>query len=87
MHRSWGNSIDAAEALENMGADVMRLMFCEQVPSQNLRFGYGPAGEIRSRLLKLYTLDKQAGLKAFKRYSEILSTSSDVNSRRVSPHA
>jgi len=51
MHRSWGNSIDAAEALENIGADVIRFMFCEQVPSQNLKFGYGPAAEIRRRLL------------------------------------
>jgi isoleucyl-tRNA synthetase len=54
MHRSWGNAIDAAEALDNMGADVMRWMFCEQVPSQNLRFGYGPAAEIRRRLLTLW---------------------------------
>ena len=54
MHRSWGNAIDAAEALENMGADVIRFMFCEQVPSQNLKFGYGPAGEIKRRLLTLW---------------------------------
>jgi len=51
MHRSWGNAIDAAEALQNIGADVIRFMFCEQVPSQNLKFGYGPAAEIRRRLL------------------------------------
>ena len=54
MHRSWGNSIDAAEALENIGADVIRFMFCEQVPSQNLKFGYAPAGEIKRRLLTLW---------------------------------
>jgi isoleucyl-tRNA synthetase len=54
MHRSWGNAIDAAEALDNMGADVMRLLFCAQVPSQNLRFGYGPAREIKRRLLTLW---------------------------------
>jgi isoleucyl-tRNA synthetase len=51
MHRSWGNAIDAAEALQNIGADVMRFMYCEHVPSQNLKFGYGPAAEIRRRLL------------------------------------
>jgi isoleucyl-tRNA synthetase len=51
MHRSWGNSIDAAEALQNIGADVIRFMFCEHIPSQNLKFGYGPATEIRRRLL------------------------------------
>ncbi|HLB18084.1 MAG TPA: isoleucine--tRNA ligase [Gaiellaceae bacterium] len=54
MHRSWGNSIDAAEALQHIGADVIRFMFCEQVPSQNLKFGYGPAGEIKRRLLTLW---------------------------------
>jgi isoleucyl-tRNA synthetase len=51
MHRSWGNAIDAAAALGNIGADVIRFMFCEHVPSQNLKFGYGPAAEIRRRLL------------------------------------
>jgi isoleucyl-tRNA synthetase len=54
MHRSWGNSIDAAEALGNIGADVIRFMFCEHVPSQNLKFGYGAAGEIKRRLLTLW---------------------------------
>ena len=54
MHRSWGNAIDADEALANMGADVMRWMFCGHVPSQNLRFGYGPATEIKRRLLTLW---------------------------------
>jgi isoleucyl-tRNA synthetase len=54
MHRSWGNSIDADQALRNIGADVMRFMFCEHVPSQNLKFGYGPAAEIRRRLLTLW---------------------------------
>jgi isoleucyl-tRNA synthetase len=54
MHRSWGNAIDAAEALENIGADVIRFMFCEQVPSQNLKFGYGPAAEIKRRLLTFW---------------------------------
>jgi isoleucyl-tRNA synthetase len=54
MHRSWGNAIDADEALANMGADVMRWMFCGQIPSQNLRFGYGPANEIKRKLLTLW---------------------------------
>jgi isoleucyl-tRNA synthetase len=54
MHRSWGNAIDADEALATMGADVMRWMFSAQVPSQNLRFGYGPAKEIKRRLLTLW---------------------------------
>ncbi len=58
MHRSWGNAIDAAEALENIGADVIRFMFCEHVPSQNMKFGYAPAAEIRRRLLTYWNCVK-----------------------------
>ena len=50
MHRSWGNAIAADEALDRMGADVMRWLYSEQVPSQNMRFGYGPAHEAKRRL-------------------------------------
>ena len=51
MHKSWGNAIEANEAFEKMGADVVRWMFTEHVPSQNINFGYGPATEIKRRLL------------------------------------
>jgi isoleucyl-tRNA synthetase len=54
MHRSWGNSIDADEAFDRMGADVMRWLFCEIPPAQNLKFGYGPAREVDRRLLTLW---------------------------------
>jgi isoleucyl-tRNA synthetase len=54
MHKSTGNAIEANEAIERMGADVMRWMYSEQVPSQNLNFGYGPAHEIKRRLLTLW---------------------------------
>jgi isoleucyl-tRNA synthetase len=54
MHRSWGNAIYADDAFDRMGADVMRWQFCETAPAQNLRFGYGPAGEIKRRLLTLW---------------------------------
>jgi isoleucyl-tRNA synthetase len=54
MHKSTGNMIEANEAIEQMGADVMRWMYCEQVPSQNINFGYGPAHEIKRRLLTLW---------------------------------
>jgi isoleucyl-tRNA synthetase len=54
MHKSTGNAIEANEGIERMGADVMRWMFCEQIPSQNLNFGYGPAHEIKRRLLTLW---------------------------------
>jgi isoleucyl-tRNA synthetase len=51
MHGSWGNMIDAEDAFARMGADVMRWQFCAQPPNQNLLFGFGPAHEIRRRLL------------------------------------
>jgi isoleucyl-tRNA synthetase len=54
MHGSKGNTIEANEALERMGADVMRWMYCEQAPTQGVRFGYTPAGEIKRRLLTLW---------------------------------
>jgi isoleucyl-tRNA synthetase len=54
MHRSWGNAIAVDEALARMGADVMRWQYTSQPPSQNLLFGYGPANEIRRRLLTLW---------------------------------
>jgi isoleucyl-tRNA synthetase len=54
MHKSWGNAIEANEALDRMGADVIRWLYCEQVPSQNLNFGYAPAADVKRRLLTLW---------------------------------
>ena len=51
MHGSWGNMIDAEDAFERMGADVMRWQYCAQPPDRNLLFGFGPAHEIRRKLL------------------------------------
>ena len=56
MHGSWGNLIKAEEAFERMGADVMRWQFCAQPPDRNLLFGYGPAHEIKRKLLTLLAL-------------------------------
>src|SRR5215213_8681571 len=54
MHGSWGNAIEAEDALGRMGADVMRWQFCAQPPDRNLLFGYGPAHEIKRKLLTLW---------------------------------
>jgi isoleucyl-tRNA synthetase len=51
MHGSHGNMIQADEAFERMGADVMRWQYCMQPPTQNLLFGYGPGQEIQRKLL------------------------------------
>ncbi|MGH8946805.1 MAG: class I tRNA ligase family protein, partial [Acidimicrobiia bacterium] len=54
MHGSWGNLISAEDALSQMGADVMRWMFCAHPPDRNLRFGYSGAHEVRRKLLTLW---------------------------------
>jgi isoleucyl-tRNA synthetase len=54
MHGSWGNMIDAEDAFARMGADVMRWQYCAQPPNQNLLFGFGPAEEIKRKLLTIW---------------------------------
>ncbi len=54
MHGSWGNMIEAEEAFERMGADVMRWQYSAQPPNQNLLFGFGPGREIQRKLLTLW---------------------------------
>src|SRR6476619_7556024 len=54
MHGSWGNEVNALEAFERMGADVMRWQYSAQPPNQNLLFGYGPGHEIKRKLLTLW---------------------------------
>jgi isoleucyl-tRNA synthetase len=58
MHGSWGNLISAEEAFEQMGADVMRWMYCAHPPDRNLLFGYAGAHEVRRRLLTLWNSAK-----------------------------
>jgi isoleucyl-tRNA synthetase len=54
MHRSLGNVIWFDEAAERMGADVMRWLYASQPIQANLLFGYGPAEEVRRKLLTLW---------------------------------
>jgi isoleucyl-tRNA synthetase len=54
MHGSHGNMIEAGEAFERMGADVMRWQYCAQPPDRDLLFGFGPAEEIKRKLLRLW---------------------------------
>ena len=54
MHKSTGNAIWFDDAIEKMGADVMRWIYCAQNPSFNLRFGYTLADETRRKLLTLW---------------------------------
>jgi isoleucyl-tRNA synthetase len=54
MHGSWGNTIEANDAFERMGADVMRWQFAAQPPDRNLLFGFGPADEVKRKLLTFW---------------------------------
>jgi len=56
MHKSKGNAIWFDEAVEKIGADVMRFMYSRQNPAYDLKFGYGLAEEIKRKLLTLYNV-------------------------------
>jgi isoleucyl-tRNA synthetase len=70
MHGSWGNLIAAEEAFARMGADVMRWQYCAQPPDRDLHFGYGPAHEIKRKLLTFWNsvgfLVRYANIEGFK---------------------
>ncbi len=53
MHKSKGNAIWFNEAVEKIGADVMRWMYVKQNPVSNLRFGYNVARETKRKILTL----------------------------------
>lgn len=54
MHKSKGNVIWFDEAVEKIGADVMRWMYIKQNPVYNLKFGYKASEEIKRKLLTLW---------------------------------
>jgi isoleucyl-tRNA synthetase len=56
MHKSWGNAIWFDEAVEKMGADIMRWIYMSHRPHQNLNFGYKGAGEAKQTLMTLFNL-------------------------------
>ena len=56
MHKSTGNAIWFDEAVEKMGADVMRWLYCAFNPNNNLRFGYHVADEIRKKIITLWNV-------------------------------
>ncbi len=56
MHKSKGNAIWFDDAVEKMGADNMRLLYCLQDPSQDLRFGYHVVKEPTNNLNIFYNI-------------------------------
>ena len=56
MHKSKGNAIWFDDAVEKMGADIMRFMYCSQNPKIDLRFGYNAAKEVNKQLMVIWNL-------------------------------
>ncbi len=54
MHKSWGNAIWFDDAVEEMGADIMRYIYTSRNPNINLNFGYSIGEEIKRRLLTFW---------------------------------
>src|SRR5256714_10610941 len=54
MKKSSANSTGLDEDHNSMAADVMRWLYCEQNPSQELRFGYLLADDVKRRLLTFW---------------------------------
>ncbi|HET9495326.1 MAG TPA: isoleucine--tRNA ligase, partial [Chloroflexia bacterium] len=54
MHKSWGNAIWFDDAVEKMGADVMRWMYSAANITQNMNFGFSIGEEVKRNLLTLW---------------------------------
>jgi isoleucyl-tRNA synthetase len=50
MHKSAGNAIWFDDAVEQMGADVMRWLYCRQTPTTNLNFGYSAGHHVERKV-------------------------------------
>ena len=51
MHKSWGNAIEFNEAADKMGVDVMRWLFCNHKPENDLLFGYHGGHAVRREFI------------------------------------
>lgn len=54
MHKSSGNAIWFDDAAEKMGVDVMRWLFIQSNPFNNINFGYRNADEVRRNIVTLW---------------------------------
>ena len=70
MHKSKGNTIWFDEGVEKIGADTMRLIYCLQDPSQELRFGFNIAKEPRNNINILYNMSRLVEASSLKKISK-----------------
>ncbi|MEK6888989.1 MAG: isoleucine--tRNA ligase [Nanoarchaeota archaeon] len=57
MHKSKGNAIWFDEAVEKVGADPMRLIYCLQDPAQELKFGFNVLREPKNNINILHNMN------------------------------
>lgn len=58
MHKSKGNAIWFDDAVAKVGADSLRLVYCLQDPTQELKFGFNALKEPQNSINILYNLSK-----------------------------
>ncbi len=56
MHKSKGNAIWFNDAVDKIGADIMRLLYCLQDPTQELKFGFNVVKEPKNNLNIFYNI-------------------------------
>ncbi|MEK6872437.1 MAG: isoleucine--tRNA ligase [Nanoarchaeota archaeon] len=71
MHKSKGNAIWFDEAVEKVGADNLRLLYCLQDPSQELKFGFNILKEPGNNLNILYNISKLIEKSSKTKFSKI----------------
>jgi len=54
MHKSTGNTIWFDEAVEKMGADIMRWIYCSHNPTNNLNFGYAIGEQVSRKVFSTW---------------------------------
>ena len=58
MHKSKGNAIWFDEAIEKIGADPIRFLYCLQDPSQELKFGFNVVKDPKNNINILHNISK-----------------------------
>ena len=58
MHKSKGNTLWFDDVIEKTGADPIRLLYCLQDPSQELKFGFNVIKEPKNNLNILYNINR-----------------------------
>ncbi len=55
-HKSGGNSLEADKVADEVGADVIRYLYCSSSPANDMRFGFSLTDEARRKLLGFWNV-------------------------------